>query len=139
MEIRTSILSPGIALEINSGSKWDLQEFLKKSTENEYLPFWSHFSFFYRYPGLQFVRVIVHCHLCKSVPERNYAGIGSIHLLNNGVNEREILISKNGEKQWVKNSIRYSKMICLCNDCVGSHFPFGRKINIQLSLFNQSI
>lgn len=152
-----------VALKISSGPVWEIQRFSKESGCCQVIDF-THYSFFYSYPAFgskwpggkesQFHRVHTKCHLCGWMPERNYAGIGSIYVLNNGICDDEILIATghqvvNGrcKKQYahIPNTPRLSRMILLCPDCAKQYFPWqpykiadnkpSRTEMMQLSIF----
>jgi hypothetical protein len=151
-------LTYNLALRIRSGPSWDLDKFVKEASCCDYMLF-PHYNFFYSYPdwGTQwkngkeseFHRVETFCHLCGAKPERNYAGIGCLYLLNNGIGDEEILVSdgcyiKRGKRvlrtKYVKNTPRLSPMILHCENCVDSYFywdPHGLHIKkpVQLNLF----
>ena len=157
METKTlSTLTHNIASKIFSGSFFDFENFIKNADCNDYIKL-SHFNFFYSYPefgmkwkngkNCQFHQVNTKCHLCGAMPERNYAGVGTINVLHNGVSDKEILVNdgfeiKRGVKIYkskrVKNTPRLSQMILLCNNHVDGYFMFNnRKINTvgQIALF----
>lgn len=136
-----------------------IERFTKEATENEYTRF-THYNFFYSYPewgktwangkSCEFHRVNTKCHLCDWQPQRNYAGVGTIYLLNNGICNDEILVSKGYKKErgrliqqkdFVPNTPRLSRMILLCPNHVASHFLWCRNKEVkkvkpmQLELF----
>lgn len=153
-------ISLSVALAIGTCEMFqEIERFSKEATENEYTSF-THYNFFYNSPewgtkwlndeSCSFHRVNTKCHLCDYMPARNYAGIGTIYLLNNGVCNDEILVSKGTKIQrgrsiqineWVPNTPRLSRMILLCSDHIGSHFKWREnkeikeKKYIQLELF----
>lgn len=134
-----------------------IERFSKEATENEYTRF-THYDFFYSYPewgrpwkngkSCEFHKVNTKCHLCDWKPIRNYAGVGSIYLLNNGICNDKILVTKGYRKQrgrtiqqieFVPNTPRLSRMILLCPNHVLSHFEWNRNKELkrvkQLELF----
>jgi hypothetical protein len=149
-----------VALAIGGAEIFNqIERFTKEATENEYTSF-THCNFFYSYPewgkpwlngkSCEFHRVNTKCHLCDWKPERNYAGVGTIYLLNNGICNDEILINKGykilrGRKVWqqeyVPNTPRLSRMILLCQNHVGSYFRWCKNKEVkkvtpmQLQLF----
>jgi hypothetical protein len=136
-----------------------IERFSREATENEYTSF-THYNLFYSYPEwgkqwangkyCEFHRVNTKCHLCDYVPERNYAGVGTMYLLNNGICNDDILVVKSWQKkrgvlipiaERVPNTPRLSRMIILCQNHVGSYFKWCqnkvyKKVKpIQLELF----
>lgn len=155
----TSTISKDVAYVISSGSLFDLEQFILHGDANEYMAF-SHYNFYYSYPAwgtkrkdgssFTFHRVEPVCLLCKQTFERNYAGVGTMYLLNNGVGLKEIRVSDGFEyrgcrkikkSKLVPNTPRLSRMIILCRDHVQGYLPFrihGESIvngSRQLSLF----
>lgn len=152
-------ITPQVAAELCSGPRFDLQAFVEKGDANDVLLF-AHYAFFYSYPAwgkkwpngkdCVYHRVETQCHLCGYKPERNYAGVGTLYLLNNGVSEPTIRV-KNGPMvkrrgQWmtptavVPNTPRLSRMILLCGDCAKQYFTYQQQPAapakaVQLSLF----
>lgn len=155
----TTITVP-VALAIGGAEIFNqVERFSKEATENEYFLF-THYNFFYSYPewgnvwpdgkSCEFHQVHTKCHLCDWQPDRNYAGVGSIYVLNNGICNDEILVNKGykivrGKKVWeheyVPNTPRISRMILLCPDHIGSYFKWNENKEIfvpkqmQLQLF----
>jgi hypothetical protein len=153
-------ISLSVALTIGSSKLFDeIKRFSQEANENEYTSF-THYNFFYSYPQwgktwkddktCEFHRVNTKCHLCDFEPDRNYAGVGTIYLLNNGICNNEILICKGyetikGKKVWKKeykpNTPRLSPMILLCENHIKSYFKWSnnkevkKKYPIQLELF----
>jgi hypothetical protein len=148
-------LTSNIAMEIVSTTKWELTDFIKNGSCCEYISF-THYAFFYNYltnGESQYHRVETKCHLCDYKPDRNFAGIGSIYLLNNGVGDSHILIVESYNKirgkeipvlKTVPNHPSLSRMICLCPNHIKGYFPFNqtsankipdKPIYTQLSLF----
>jgi hypothetical protein len=149
-----------VALAIGSSELFDqIERFSKEANENDYTSF-THYNYFYSYPKFgktwkdgkdcQFHMVQTKCHLCDSMPKRNYAGVGTIYLLNNGICKDEILVNtgykivrgkKVWETQYIPNTPRLSPMILLCEDHVGSYFKWSqnqevkKKYPVQLELF----
>lgn len=135
-----------------------IERFSREATENEYTSF-THYNFFYSYPEwgkkwangkqCEFHRVNTKCHLCDYMPERNYAGVGEIYLLNNGICNAKILVVKGYKKErgrmipiqeYIPNTPRLSQMILLCPKHVGSYFKWDKyKVKkakpMQLELF----
>lgn len=132
-----------------------IERFSKEATENEYTSF-THYNFFYSYPEFgkkwlnekdcQFHRVNTKCHLCDYMPERNYAGVGTMYLLNNGICNDKILVSTGYKKErgriiqlkkFVSNTPRLSRMIFLCPKHVAGYFEWCQKKvkPMQLELF----
>lgn len=151
-------ISLAVASMICSGPKFELLHFAENGNCNHVLLF-SHYNFFYTYPvwgtkwkngkDCQFHRLHTKCHLCDYTPERNYAGIGNIYLLNNGISDAEILV-KTGESikrgriithtQYVPNTPRLSRMVLLCPTHAKQYFnykkePILKEENGQLCLF----
>lgn len=137
----------------------NLEAFAKEADSNDYTMF-THRNFFYSYPewgkswangnDCEFHRVHTKCHLCDYMPDRNYAGVGNMYLLNNGCGEETILVVKKWETkrgvlipitERVPNTTRLSRMIILCPDHVGSYFRWnennyvGKRKSVQLELF----
>lgn len=129
-------LTYNLAEKIRSGPSYELDEFVKNGSCCEYINL-CHYNFFYSYPEWQkkwpngqeqqFHRVDIKCHLCDYRPERNYAGIGGIYLLNNGIGDPEINILNRETKklELTKNTPRLSPMICLCRRHIKEYFPFS--------------
>lgn len=150
----TTTLTYNVAEKIRSGASFELDEFVKNGSCCEYINL-CHYNFFYSYPEWQkkwpngqeqqFHRVDIKCHLCDYRPDRNYAGVGSIYLLNNGIGDSEIMVlnRKTKENEIVKNTPRLSRMICLCHKHIKGYFPFSlnkpvveeKPKYIQLELF----
>ncbi len=157
--MNTSTLTYNLATKLCSGQSFSLSNFYEKGGCNEVF-FFTHRAYFYSYPefgkswtngnSCEYHRVETVCHICKEKPERNYAGVGSMWLLHNGVSDNKIL-SKVGEKvvrgkvipilNYVPNTPRLSRMILLCDQHIGSYFKFNDSImkhsnqTTQLSLF----
>lgn len=156
--ITTITLSVALAIGGNEILN-QIEKFSKEATDNEYTSF-THYNFFYSYPefgkqwkngkSCEFHRVNTKCHLCEYMPERNYAGVGTMYLLNNGICNDEIILHKGYKKErgrliqikeYVKNTQRLSQMILLCENHVSSHFPWRSIPNVkqgtsmQLQLF----
>ena len=156
MEISTITLN--VALAIGAGTVNKIEQFSKEADCNEYTLF-THYNFFYSYPEWEkkwkdgklseFHRVHTKCHLCDYRPERNYAGIGSIYILNNGLCNKTILV-KNGTEirrgkectifKEIPNTPQLSQMILLCPDHIGSYFDWRLQTKteskvLQLQLF----
>lgn len=138
------------ALANTIGHPAELQKFIAEANCNHYTMF-THQNFFYSYPEFgkdwsngkmcEFHRVNTKCHLCDWQPERNYAGYGTIYLLNNGVSKKTILIyegiGKNRVTKLVPNTHSLSRMILLCPKHISGYFEFNPipKKNNQLTLF----
>lgn len=132
-----STLTLNVALAIGGNKIFNqIGKFSKEANENEYTMF-THYNFFYSYPigkDCQFHQVNTKCHLCDHTPERNYAGVGTIYLLNNGVCNDDILIP-NGHKiergrkvlltKYVKNTPSLSRMILLCENHIKDYFQWS--------------
>lgn len=146
-----SSITLNVALAIGTADCFNrLEEFTKKASCCEYTSF-THYNFFYSYPLFgkkwkdnkycEYHQVNTICHICKCMPERNYAGIGTMYLLHNGVGDNEILIKNNGIKQYIKNTPRLSPMIILCENHINQNgyteWEKSKKIkkNNQLQLF----
>lgn len=140
-----------VALKIGAAEIFNqIEKFSKEANDNEYIEF-THYNFFYSYPGwnnkwlngkdCEFHRVYTKCHLCSYMPERNYAGVGSIYLLNNGICNGKVLVCNNKKMEYVTNTPQLTRMILLCPNHVSSHFMYcknkeGKKAKpLQLSLF----
>jgi ribosomal protein L24E len=88
-----STITLNVALALNSVGFSRLDEFATKADLLEYIPF-THHNFFYSYPEWgkkwangkeeQFHRVHTKCHTCGYIPNRNYAGVGTMYLVNDG-------------------------------------------------------
>lgn len=136
-----------------------IEKFSKEAAENEYTNF-IHYNFFYSYPEFgkkwlngkdcEFHRVNTKCHLCDYTPERNYAGVGTIYLLNNGICNKDILVHKGFKKsrgrlihinEYEPNTPRLSQMILLCQKHIGIYFEWCKNKEVkklkklQLELF----
>lgn len=155
-----SVISLQVALAIGGAEAFNqIEKFSKHATENEYTSF-THYNFFYSYPewgkqwgsgkDCEFHRVNTKCHLCGYMPERNYAGVGTLFILNNGICNEDILVVNGYEKkrgrtipqlQRVANTARLSRMILLCPDHVAGYFkwrhntPVKQAKPFQLELF----
>lgn len=86
-----SQITVNIAREIISGSKFDFERFIKEHQYNHYMIF-SHYNFYYSSPDfgkkwdntdeqICYHRIEVCCHGCVRIPERNYAGVGSMAIV----------------------------------------------------------
>lgn len=155
-----STISLQVALAIGGSRAFnDIERFSLEANENEYTCF-THFNFFYSYPewgkkwpdgkSCQYHRVNTKCHLCDYMPERNFAGVGHIYILNNGICNDDILVSggyriERGRRvqilDRVQNTARLSRMILLCPDHVRGYFKWdpnrteSRGRSVQLELF----
>lgn len=77
------------AAEICSCAKFELYRFFETASPGQIFDF-NHYNFYYSYPSFrrtwsnglstQFHRVETCCSECQDHPERNFAGVGSIHL-----------------------------------------------------------
>lgn len=156
MERTVSTLTLNVALAICGSNCLTVKKFAEEADANEYMLF-THFNYFYSYPeygkkwksgkDAEFHRVNTKCHLCGDFPERNYAGVGHIYLLNNGLSNDEILVAKNKkivrgkqffETNLIKNTPVLSQMICLCQHHVNGYFKWNPQMKVrgkQLSLF----
>lgn len=129
MERTVSTLTLNVALAI-CGSNCDIvTRFSQEADTNEYMLF-THFNYFYSYPEFgkkwklendcEFHKVQIKCHLCQQLPERNYAGVGHIYLLHNGIGNNQ------------------NRMICLCQNHINDYFKWNPQMKVrgkQLSLF----
>lgn len=98
-----STITLNVALALNSVGFSRLDEFASTAEGNEYVAF-THYSFFYSYPELgnkwpngkdeQFHQVHTKCHICGQIPERNYAGVGTMYLVNDGRKRMRIVCHK---------------------------------------------
>lgn len=136
-----STISLNVALAICSCRMSDeIERFAKEGDCNEYTSF-THYNFFYSYPAwgktwpngniCEYHEVNTQCHICKEMPDRNFAGIGTLYLLNNGIGEADILvndgyINKGGRmiplSKRVPNTPQLSRMILLCPNHVTEYF-----------------
>lgn len=145
-----------VAKALCAGSYFDLVKFAETGDANDYIIF-NHCRTFYSYPefGKQWTngqmcqphRVQTQCHICGHTPERNFAGVGSLFLLNNGVGNDEIPVVKDWQMkqgkrtpivEWVANTPRLSRMIILCENHIKSYRPWRAqkvKKGYQLQLF----
>lgn len=147
-----STITKTVAFAICSGPLWDIIAFIDNGDANEYLMF-SHYNFYYSRPewgtkrvdgsSCQFHRVEPVCHICKRHFERNYAGVGTMYLLHNGVGDREVRVSdgfeyRRGRKisktKLVANTSSLSRMIILCRDHVKGYFHYK---TIEAKLIDQ--
>lgn len=150
-----STITLKVALELCPSERFTLLDFHSKAGCNDaYL--WAHASYFYSSPEFgkcwkngksrEFHRVETACHICGCKPERNYAGVGNIFILNNGVNDDEILVKTGVHKvrgkavpkvEYVKNTPRLSRMVLLCKEHIGSYFIYAvkEKTTEKLELF----
>lgn len=153
-----STITLSVALKIGTAEIFNqIEKFSKEATENEYTIF-THYNFFYSYPEFgkswlkgkdcEFHKVNTKCHLCDYTPERNYAGVGTINILNNGICNDKILVSKGYETirgrkvqlhDYVVNTPRLSRMILLCDKHVTRYIEWDKQknkpIQQQLQLF----
>lgn len=151
--VTISTITLKVALAIGGAEIFNrIGDFSKNANDNHFTQF-THSNFYYSYPEFgkkwtnnndhcQFHRVNVKCHLCDHTPERNYAGIGTIYVLNNGICNDEILVSTalkvkdrgveiiRGKKlqtfEYVKNTPRLSRMILLCKEHTASYFEWQK-------------
>lgn len=142
-----STITHRVAWQITS-DRYGLEKFINEANCNEIYLF-PHTDFYYSYPDwgfdwpdgkmCQFHRVTTQCHICGKRPERNFAGYGSIWLLHNGISDPMVLQRDklSGEKKWVENTPRLSRMIILCDNHIGSYFKFNSEKPkwLQTSLF----
>lgn len=124
MERVISTITLQVALAIGSNEIFNqISKFTKEATEHEYTSF-THYNFFYSYPEwgkkwpngetCEFHSLNTKCHLCNWRPERNYAGVGTIYLLNSG-----------------------SRMTMLCPKHIKGYFEYGNSQDIQKSIPTQ--
>jgi hypothetical protein len=144
-------LTPRIAQEIAPYGRFHLDQFIKEGDANDYIMF-THRNFFYSYPDwgkqwpdgkdCEYHRVDTKCHLCGHIPDRNFAGYGTLYLLNNGVSDEDILVVdewqiKRGKRvpvtKRVPNTPRLSPMILHCKDCIKSYFEWKSPPKIYLA------
>lgn len=129
-------LSQSVAEQITT-NRVLLSEFIENAGNNQFFPF-THYNFFYSYPDFgkqwpgdkpcEYHDITTRCHLCGKEPERNFAGIGTLYLLHNGISNPTILtVGPDGKRMWVKNTPSLSRMILLCEHHVGSHSPYRSK------------
>lgn len=93
MIISTITLPVALAIGNTSGFK-NIEMFMNYANPGQYIDF-THRNFYYSYPvfgkqwmsgkDCEFHRVNTKCNVCNHMPERNFAGIGSIYLLHNGI------------------------------------------------------
>jgi hypothetical protein len=116
------MLSLQVAWQLSS-CRWDLEDFFLNAKPGEIFPF-THYNFYYSYPswgriwpnGLlaQFHQLHTCCSKCHAIPDRNYAGIGSLFLF------------------FLDNA----KASFLCDDCAKGLKVFGEvEMYLQLELF----
>jgi hypothetical protein len=145
-------LTYNLAKQICSGEKWSLEDFYKNGNCNDVFMF-PHYNFFYSYPEFgkkwangkycEFHRIEIACHMCKTKPNRIYAGIGNIYLLHNGISDETICVSKGHEivrgrkimsYEYVPNTPKLSRFICLCENDIGSYFHYGNNKNNKIPI-----
>lgn len=132
MERTVSTLTLSVALAICGSDALTVKRFHQEADAYEYMIF-THFNYFYSYPeygkkwksgnNCEFHRVHTKCHICGAVPERNYAGVGSLFIINIG---RFATNQKN------------KRMVLLCNNHISDYCKWNPRINKmkkQLSLF----
>lgn len=98
--MKASNLTLNIAWQITS-DRFLLNDFYKHAEANQFIYF-THTPFFYSYPifgkiwanskACQFHQVNTCCHICGHVPERNYAGYGTLILQRSGQGNRMNLV-----------------------------------------------
>jgi hypothetical protein len=139
-----SSINVPVALAIGGAEIFNqIKRFSEAAKANEYTCF-THYHFFYSYPkwgkqwpsqkSCEYHTVNTKCHFCNWQPKRNYAGVGSIYLLNNGISNNNVLIPSIGGKQ-------KSRMIFLCPTHVEPYYKWidknkiPKKGFVQLELF----
>lgn len=98
-----STITLNVALALNSVGFSRIEEFAEASEVIEYIPF-THYNFFYSSPEWgkkwangkdeQFHRVHTKCNICGEAPERNYAGVGTMYLVNDGRKRMRIVCGR---------------------------------------------
>ena len=145
-------ISYKIAFAITSFERATLKRFHDEATCNEYMDF-THYNFLITGPefgkewrngkDIEYHKVETKCHLCSYRPDRNYAGIGSLYLLHNGISD-ETIVKWSGtgkNRTWKEVPNTETRMILLCPNHVGSHFKWDDGVKIikpqiqQLQLF----
>jgi hypothetical protein len=122
-----SKLNKNVAEKLYSGALlfFNINKFLDKGNNNEMILF-PNYSHYYSYPEFgkiwhntdkkhQYHKIILKCNICKEEPDRNFAGIGNLNIIN----EKDGLLT------------------LICNKCAKLHNYKYFKINKnkQLSLF----
>ena len=112
-----STISYNVASAIVSGSHFGLDQFFSQAPDGTWIML-AHYNFFYSYPewGKRWVngkdheshRVNTMCHVCGSLPDRNFAGIGTIYLVKSSDSNRVLLMCRNhiaGYKEWAASPL----------------------------------
>ena len=98
--MKVSSLTFNIAWQIGS-DRFLLKQFCKYAEPGQFIYF-THTPFFYSYPAFgkawphgkycQFHQVVTSCHICGQVPERNFAGYGTLLLQRTATGKRMDLV-----------------------------------------------
>ena len=98
--MKVSSLTLNIACHIGS-DRFLLNLFYKYAEPGQFIYF-AHTPFYYSYPDFgkawpggkvsQFHQVVTSCHICGQVPERNFAGYGTLLLQCTTISQRMVLI-----------------------------------------------
>ncbi len=101
-------LTYAVAYKITSG-RWDLEAFMKQAKPGEYLMF-THTNFFYSGPEWgkkwpdgkcsEFHGVQTACNCCRAVPDRNYAGYGTLYLMKSNLPRRDFVLFCHSCAKW---------------------------------------
>lgn len=99
-DMKVSSLTLNVAWQLNSDRSL-LNEFYKYAEAHQFIYF-THTPFYYSYPifgkiwrdgkSCQFHQVNTCCHICGQVPDRNYAGYGTLLLQRTGADQRMDLV-----------------------------------------------
>jgi hypothetical protein len=97
-----------LAYEITS-NRTELDLFMKKGQMHEFI-FFTHTNFFYSYPiwgkkwknnkSSEFHKVETACKMCGHLPDRNYAGYGTLFLQKSYLDRRDFVLFCHSCKNW---------------------------------------
>ena len=115
--MKVSSLTFNIAWQIGS-DRFLLKQFCKYAEPGQFIYF-THTPFFYSYPDFgkawpdgkycQLHQVVTSCHICGHVPERNFAGYGTLLLQRTATDKRLDLVCDEHVFGWQFNPHLFSK------------------------------
>lgn len=101
-------LTYSLAYEITS-NRWELETFNKNAQRNEWISI-CHTNFFYSYPSwgkkwagdkdCEFHRVETACNCCRAIPDRNYAGYGTLFIMKSNRPRRDFVLFCSSCAKW---------------------------------------
>ena len=115
--MKVSSLTLSVAWQITS-DRHLLNDFYKFADRDHFIYF-THMPFYYSYPifgkiwpdgkSCQFHQVNTCCHICGHVPDRNYAGYGTLLLQRTGADQRMALVCIEHKSGFQFNPLLFSQ------------------------------